>query len=254
MTSILAHSPTHLRYLPIQKQDAESEKCPCEIDNIKSSTYKRALPLPPLRTSIGSQANTDFDYASYNKTKNPPITLRNLIYRRAWDRVEQACRSRPSQARVTDELGDLPLHEACRQAAPLHVIKNLLTAHPEGIKSKGFCGRLPLHYASYNNPSLNAIKLLLKKYPGSASIKDSDGRLPVHLAVTRNAPEEVIRTLIVAFPECLITRNNFGSTPQMLARTYSVRSVFQEEEVRPIDSMQQIQQRRRVPNRRCQSL
>lgn len=167
------------------------------------------------------------------KNKTSPFTLRNLIYRKAWDGVEQVCQNSPSQAKATDKLGDLPLHEACLGAAPFHVIKNLLYAHPEGVKAKGFCGRLPLHYASYNKPSLNIIKLLLKNYPEGACMKDSDGRLPVHLAVVRNAPKEAILVLISAFPKSLHTPNNFGSTPGMLARNEHIEHILLDEESRP---------------------
>lgn len=159
------------------------------------------------------------------------VTLRNLVYRKAWDRIEEACQYSPAD--VTDKLGDLPLHEACLYAAPFHVIKNLISAYPEGVKKRGFCGRLPLHYASYNKPSLNTIKLLLKNYPEGASIIDSDGRLPVHLAVVRNAPKEAILLLISAYPRSLHTANNFGCTPQMLARNSHIETLLQEEETRP---------------------
>jgi len=166
-------------------------------------------------------------------TKTLSFKLRNLIYRKTWDEVEQECQCNPSQAKVADKLGDLPLHEACLQAAPFHVIKNLLSVHPAGVKEKGFCGRLPLHYASYNRPSLNVIKLLLKNYPEGASVIDSDGRLPVHLAVVRNAPKEAILILISAYPKSLYMTNKFGSTPQMLASNQHIESILEEEEVRP---------------------
>ena len=167
------------------------------------------------------------------KKKTTPFELRNLIYRKSWDGIEHVCKTNPSQTKTADKLGDLPLHEACLAAAPFHVIKSLLYAHPEGVKAKGFCGRLPLHYASYNRPSINIIKLLLKNYPEGACIKDSDGRLPVHLAVVRNAPKEAILVLISAFPKSLYTKNNFGSTPWMLARNQHIAHMLLDEEKRP---------------------
>lgn len=162
--------------------------------------------------------------------------LRNLIYRKAWDKIEQACWSSPLQIKAVDRLGDLPLHEACLQSAPLYVIKHLLKAYPAGAKTKGFCGRLPLHYASYNKPNPKVIKLLLKNYLKGASMKDSDGRLPVHLAVVRNAPQEVIQILISAFPESLVMYNNFGSTPQMLAQSDNALSAFERHHVRDVQT------------------
>lgn len=160
-----------------------------------------------------------------------PVTLRNLVYRKAWDQIEKACQCSPAD--VADKLGDLPLHEACLQAAPFHVIKNLISAYPDGVKKRGFCDRLPLHYAAYNKPSLNIIKLLLKYHPEGAAAVDSDGRMPVHLAVIRNAPKEAILLLISAYPKSLHTANNFGSTPQMLARNEHIQVMLQEEEIRP---------------------
>jgi len=221
MTDLLEYNLTKMTF-PLQ-----------ERPEINTHFYGRTVSLPQL-IPIKDETKSEVCYLYTNHTKTKkrtsPFVLRNLIYCRVWNRVEQACRSSPSQAKVADKLGDLPLHEACQQAAPLHVIKNLLLVHPDGIKTKGFCGRLPLHYASYNKPCLDTIKLLLNKYPESASIKDSDGRLPIHLAVIRNVPKEVIQTLIMAFPESLITHNNFGSTPQMLARTNSTYSIFHKED------------------------
>jgi len=194
------------------------------------------------------------DIDGANSTETSSFTLRNLIYRKTWDKVEQACQCNPSQAKVTDRMGDLPLHEACLQAAPFHVIKNLLSAHPAGVKEKGFCGRLPLHYASYNEPSLNVIKLLLKKYPEGASTMDSDGRLPIHLAVVRNAPKGAIQALISAYPKSLHTPNNFGSTPQMLTRNKHIQSILEVEEERPrsieqnIDAIKRIKMAWSAPN------
>lgn len=168
-----------------------------------------------------------------NCTASSSFTLRNLIYRKTWEEVERACQCDPSQAKVTDRMGDLPLHEACLQAAPFHVIKSLLSAHPAGVKERGFCGRLPLHYASYNKPSLNIIKLLLQNYPEGASTMDSDGRLPIHLAVVRNAPKGAIQALISAYPKSLSTPNKFGSTPHMLTRNKHIQAMLQEEEEKP---------------------
>jgi len=168
-----------------------------------------------------------------DRTEISKFALRNMIYRKAWNGVERVCYWRPSQATIPDRVGDYPIHEACLQAAPFHVIQNLITAYPDGVKKKGFCGRLPLHYASYNRPSLNIIKLLLKNYPEGASTLDSDGRLPIHLAVVRNAPTDTIQKLVSAFPRSLQTSNKFGSTPQMLARNEFIGSLLQKEEVRP---------------------
>lgn len=181
-----------------------------------------------------------------HSTNTPSNTLRNLIYRKQWDKIEAECNCSPHQAKVSDKLGDLPLHEACLQAAPFHVIKNLIIAYPAGVKKKGFCSRIPLHYASYIKPSLNIIKLLLKNHPEGASTLDSDGRLPVHLAVVRNAPKEAILVLISAFPRSLKTPNKFGSTPLMLARNEHIQSMLLEEELRPRNAYQKMESVKRL--------
>jgi len=161
------------------------------------------------------------------------INLCNLIYSKEWDNVVAACESDAYQAKLVDRTGDLPLHEACQKAAPFEVIKNLVSAFPEGVKTKGFCGRLPIHYASYNKPSLHVIKLLLENYPDGASMLDSDGRLPIHLAVVRNAPKAAIKELIDAYPKSLQIPNKFGNTPRMLARNNSIGSMLEEVKGRP---------------------
>jgi len=201
----------------------------------RHTTMKTDLPqtMTQQRNSNTAVGNRSTNASSY--------TLRNLIYRKQWDKIESECDCSPSQAKKVDKLGDLPLHEACLQAAPFHVIKNLITAYPAGVKKKGFCGRLPLHYAAYCKPSVNIIKLLLKNYPEGASTLDSDGRLPVHLAVVRNAPKSAIMVLISAYPKSLHTQNKFGSTPQMLARNEHIQTILQEEEVRPRNTVQTIE-------------
>jgi len=213
-------------------------------------TYRRK---PSTTAPVNRRRNSNRN-GNNNRKETQSFALRNIIYRKEWDGVENACHWMPSQAKVCDRLGDLPLHEACSLAAPFHVIKNLIIAYPAGVKKKGFCGRLPLHYAAYNKPSLNIIKLLLKNYPEGASTLDSDGRLPVHLAVVRNAPKESIQQLVTAYPKSLYTQNKFGSTPHMLARNEYIQTMLQEEELRPrylsqkIDAVNKIRMVWKAPN------
>jgi len=197
-----------------------------------TSTIKTHRGKPSATAPVKRPKNSNRN-GNKNRNKTQPFSLVNTIYRKEWDGVENACLWAPSQAKVCDRLGDLPLHEACSLAAPFHVIKNLIVAYPAGVKEKGFCGRLPLHYAAYSKPSLNIIKLLLKNYPEGASTLDSDGRLPVHLAVIRDAPKSAIQQLVSVYPKSLHTQNNFGSTPQMLARNEHIETMLQEEEARP---------------------
>jgi len=180
-----------------------------------------------LKESTDSTTTTISSLTS-SSSNTPRVALRNLVFLEDWNSVLSACRSNPHEATIPDRMGDLPLHEACQLGSPFHIIESLLSAYPDGIKSRGFCGRLPLHSAVYKQPSLIVIKYLLQKYPKAAATIDADGRLPIHLAVVRNSPKQVIEILIGAYPKSLQTPNIFGNTPQMLTRSDYIYSVLQE--------------------------
>lgn len=194
------------------------------VSKLKRSDSKHSF---VTTTTVASESLTSPQCTlSQYSMSSATVALRNLIYLQEWTDVISICISNPYEAKVTDRMGDLPIHEACLHGAPFDVIESLWSAYPCGIKKKGFCGRLPLHYAVYNKPYLNTVKFLLEKYPVAASTMDSDGRLPIHLAVVRNAPKHFIETLITANPQSVRTPNKFGNTPQMLARNDYVYSVL----------------------------
>jgi len=197
--------------------------CAAAVHPLKRSDSKHSCATV---TTIASGLTTSHCTLSQYSVSSATVALRNLIYLQEWADVVSICISNPHEAKVTDRMGDLPIHEACLHGAPFNVIESLLSAYPSGIQKKGFCGRLPLHYAVYNKPSLNTVQFLLEKYPAGASTIDADGRLPIHLAVIRNSPKDFIEALIAANPQSLQTPNKFGNTPEMLARNDYVYSVL----------------------------
>jgi hypothetical protein len=97
----------------------------------------------------------------------------------------------------------LPIHVACICKVPLEVIQMLLDsdAAKKSILVKNDLGNLPIHYAcKYGNASVEVIRLLLDSDVGKKTIlvKDGDGRLPIYVACWYKAPLEVIQLLMQA--------------------------------------------------------
>ena len=59
----------------------------------------------------------------------------------------------------------------------------LLQAFPDAAKEKDKDGNLALHYAVQNKAPLEVVSALLQAFPDAAKEKDKDGKLALHYAV-----------------------------------------------------------------------
>ena len=86
--------------------------------------------------------------------------------------------------------GRLPLHVALDQGAPTNLIKIILRAHEDGLRTQDRYGCLPLHFCcTWNRHKL--IPLFLSKYPESATVKDARGDTALDYAVQYKRHEAV---------------------------------------------------------------
>ncbi len=103
----------------------------------------------------------------------------------------------------------LPLHVACRNNAPISVIRALLKAWPNAVQTRSSEGTLPLHEACFWAKSLKTLQLLIEAYPNS--IKQGRYRteklFPLHIALRNFAvPIDVIRYLVEQWPASVKVR------------------------------------------------
>jgi ankyrin repeat protein len=77
---------------------------------------------------------------------------------------------------MTDSVGLLPLHYACRNTASLQVVQFLSEQWLEALTKTDVDGSLPLHLACKNKATLDVVGLLVDQWPEAVTIMDSDGR------------------------------------------------------------------------------
>ena len=181
--------------------------------------WERLLPKAPSfapkkadRLPVGIEEALE----KYGKGRNAALKAAEAT---DWKAVKALVLSDSDRARETTEYGELPLHLAVDDNAPLDVIETLITIYPEGIRQKTNEDerfRLPLHYSQAAD--LNLIKTLLREYPEGAKIKDEGGSLPIHHIVINTEKEGVIEELIKAYPESLTMVDGYDKlTPLELA-------------------------------------
>lgn len=166
-----------------------------------------------LKASDQLQKVNEVDY------DNRTILFR-LILKKDWNGACQRCESFPEEAGtwiVTKgfhgNLRFLPLHKACVLSPPVGVIGTLLSAYPEGSKSKDQDGWLPIHCACFYGASQPVMNALLEANPSGAHSKDDEGRMPLHYAALKAAPETVVSTLLRANPKAAVSKDDEGRLP-----------------------------------------
>jgi ankyrin repeat protein len=142
---------------------------------------------------------------------NPPILHRVLDWSLRRSKVkpiinEEACiklilRANPSTASaVNPKNGRLPLHTALAHGTvPNAIVRRLLDAHPDAVKSRDFDKHLPLHLALAHQADLSLIDRLLQIFPDATKLPDGMNRPILHMAVDR-------RTLRSIMPNQTTTR------------------------------------------------
>jgi len=166
----------------------------------------------------------DVNRIAMTKSNEVDYDHRTLLFRHVikkdWNSVEQRCESHGSEAStwiVTKgfhgNLRFLPLHKACVLQPRISTIHSLLTAFPEGSKSKDQDGWLPIHCACFYGASNEIVDALLVANPNGAHSKDDEGRMPLHYATLKNASEGVISSLLRANPKAAVSKDDEGRLP-----------------------------------------
>ena len=155
-----------------------------------------------------------------SKSRKAP-TLLERCRNSKWQDAVRRLNSHPNEAKQKNNDGDLPLHWAVANNAPVEVVSKLLDAYHDGAQLKNNDGRLPLHDAAYENASVDVIRKLLDTYPDGAQVKDNDGYLPLHFAAHNNASVEVISKLLDAYPDGAQVKDNDGDLPLHYAAYYN---------------------------------
>lgn len=119
-----------------------------------------------------------------------------------------------------DEVGEaeyachrLPLHRACASKPPPELVKALVEAYPDGIRSREKFAMLPLHVACQRGASTSVITTLVDLYPSSTRERDAFGLLPLHLACTEGCSPDVLVALLRSYPGAVEETDNTGRRP-----------------------------------------
>jgi len=112
----------------------------------------------------------------------------------AWEAALEIIRHQPEQAKIwVQSTGTvdttfqwslfkrLPLHEAVRRHAPLHVLVTLLRAHPPAVRAKTQFGELPLHLAVECGAAPVTVHLLATHHWRGCHETDQSGRTPLDI-------------------------------------------------------------------------
>jgi len=129
---------------------------------------------------------------------------------KAWDRALKRLSRKPSDMQD----GDLFLHIALSNKAPLDVVQALHKARPEAIR---VCDQdhemFPLHVACEHGLPLEVVEYLHTQYPDAARLTCDNEMLPLHFAVLSNAcRRSVICYLLACHPEGMVAKDSKSMT------------------------------------------
>jgi ankyrin repeat protein len=127
----------------------------------------------------------------------------------------------PESLQVAEKNGDLPLHHACSRRAPLEVVRYLVQEYPESIKVTNTDGDLPLHYACVHGSPPEVVRYLVQEHPESLQVTNTYGDLPLHFACNRGVPLEVVQYLVQEYPKSLQVTDSNGNLPLHNACNYN---------------------------------
>ena len=146
--------------------------------------------------------------------------LVNKLKNKQWNAVIDHAKSNPADVNVVIA-NNRSLHLACELAAPIQVIKALLSASPKAVETKcGLHDRLPLHclLAAPHTPLENTVSLLVEAYPTACRISNKIGNLPIHLICQAAHISDGIFTIILSsYPEGAYVKNMAGNYPLHMA-------------------------------------
>ena len=122
----------------------------------------------------------------------------------------------PDAANYED--GQVPLHNVCENiSATLGIIRLLIAASPESVRSVNDEGHMPLHTLCENveldeAAAIEILKILIEKYPQAVRHASDSGCLPIHLASGWRSLE-FCQVLIDVAPDSVKRGDNGGWTP-----------------------------------------
>lgn len=136
-----------------------------------------------------------------------------------------------------DELGNTPLHIACKynhEAITIYCINRVVVESTESSTEKNFSeylnkkniyGETPLHLA-VKNPSKDALHVILRNRAININAQNNQGETPLHLAI-RFADKEIIDLLLKKNADITIKDNN-GDDARSLAKKMKIKLPKQE--------------------------
>jgi ankyrin repeat protein len=131
--------------------------------------------------------------------------------------VQRILQQYPDSVKVINENGNLALHLACFNGAPLQVVELLVANYPESLRIPDKHGSLAIHWACYGTSPLIVIQNLLLQYPESISVKTNNGQIPLHYACHDAGRLDVVKVLCEKFREGVHEKNEHGMLPLHIA-------------------------------------
>jgi len=123
----------------------------------------------------------------------------------------------PQAARITDKLGNTPLHYCCYPQTNYDAFELLLQHSLDALPITNIMGRTPLHCAAMADAPVSVIDALITSYPNALAVLDIDGNSPLHLACQEKSSPLVKSRLLVGDGErMLLVENGRRKTPLQL--------------------------------------
>eukprot|EP00815_Leptocylindrus_aporus_P010808 CAMPEP_0116051454 /NCGR_PEP_ID=MMETSP0322-20121206/990_1 /TAXON_ID=163516 /ORGANISM="Leptocylindrus danicus var. apora, Strain B651" /LENGTH=1174 /DNA_ID=CAMNT_0003534207 /DNA_START=109 /DNA_END=3631 /DNA_ORIENTATION=- len=164
------------------------------------------------RRSVGTDGYKPHDLTGDGEGRIEEMTiLYSLIGNHSWEEATLRCSSHPKEASQWHHL--LPIHRACELDPPVKIIRSLIKAFPDGVKSEDDNRRLPLHFACWKKANLEVVEALLQAHKEGSQARDVHGRLALHVACEFGASEDVVKALVRAFPASIYVTDLFQRTP-----------------------------------------
>jgi len=119
---------------------------------------------------------------------------------------------------IRDEHGNLPIHIASRNGAPVEVVRLLAEQDAATLHMQDRSGALPIHIACCQKSSaVEMLQWLMEQDVGALCTRTSSGALPIHVACLARASIEVFSFLLEQDPRMLQERDRSGALPIHLA-------------------------------------
>lgn len=151
-----------------------------------------------------------------------------------WVELEHVVTRNPKLAQETDDYGMLPIHWASTECGvPVQLLECLISAYPDGSKTKNNANLLPLHIAVRAKAGVPWLLKLLESYPESIVVETPNGQSMVNLGEQAGIGKEQMILLIHAqdayFASLNVDNNNNGKKLGIRSKTMSIDQSEQEE-------------------------